>query len=58
MQACRRIVGLYSTAAKVTNNQSAGRCSVVGRHDRRGDQEMLKQLIAEKLDIDRKLREH
>jgi DNA primase len=32
--------------------------SQIAEADRRGDQEMLKQLIAEKLDIDRKLREH
>ena len=32
--------------------------SQIGEADRRGDQEMLKQLIAEKLDIDRKLRDH
>ena len=31
--------------------------SQIAEADRRGDQEMLKQLIAEKLDIDRKLRD-
>jgi DNA primase len=30
----------------------------IAEADRRGDQEMLKKLTAEKLQIDRKLREH
>ena len=32
--------------------------TIIAEADRRGDEEMLKKLTAEKLNIDRKLREH
>ena len=32
--------------------------TVIAEADRRGDQEMLRKLTAEKLQVDRKLREH
>jgi hypothetical protein len=51
---------MHSTPSPTVNSNavSANSETLIGEADRRGDREMLKKLTTEKLQIDRRLREH
>ena len=49
---------LYTLAHRQLERRQRELRTLIAEADRRGDQEMLKKLTAEKLQIDRKLREH
>jgi DNA primase len=49
---------LHSLAHRQLERRQRELRTLIAEADRRGDQEMLRKLTAEKLQIDRKLREH
>jgi DNA primase len=49
---------LYTLAHRQLERRQRELRTLIAEADRRGDQEMLRKLTAEKLHVDRKLREH